>query len=180
LRAVRGREAKGFIAPPITFLLPGPVALGARKVEDDLLGLGVDFALDGALGVEDLVGNVGHDGGAARGDAAFGDENEEAREILVDGEGGVKFGGLREKVGREVFEVAGRGDEGEASDELHFEVAGTQAGFGGDAASAAASAILVDMQAARVVRYCGDRAGAGDRRGPSQRWLRVNGSRIDD
>jgi hypothetical protein len=70
------------------------------------------FALDGAVGVENLIGDVGHDGGAAWSDAAFGDEDEEAGEELVDGKGGVKFGGLREKVGGEVFEVAGRRDEG--------------------------------------------------------------------
>jgi hypothetical protein len=90
----------------------GQIAFRARKVEDDLLGLGVEFAVDGAVGVENLIGDVGHDGGAARSDAALGDEDEEAREKLVDGEGGVKFGGLRQEVGGEVFEVAGRRDEG--------------------------------------------------------------------
>jgi hypothetical protein len=45
------------------------VAFGARHVDDDLLrlfGLGIVLALDGAMRVEELVGDVGEDGGAAR------------------------------------------------------------------------------------------------------------------
>jgi len=86
----------------------GPVTLGARHVQDDSLGLFVDglgFEDDGAVGMEELVGDVGQDGGAAGGDAAFGDEGEEAGEELADvGAGGElrKFG---EKVGGEVFRV---------------------------------------------------------------------------
>jgi hypothetical protein len=42
------------------------VALGARDVEDDLLGLIFKFPAHGAMGMEDLVGEVAEDGGAAR------------------------------------------------------------------------------------------------------------------
>ena len=49
-----------------------------------LLGLEVVIAGDGAMGVEELVGDVGEDGGAARGDGAFGDERRRrARNLLM-------------------------------------------------------------------------------------------------
>jgi hypothetical protein len=63
------------------------------------------FAVDGAVRVEELVGDVTQDGGAARGDAAFGDENEEPGEKLVDVDGGVELGEFGEEVGGEVFRV---------------------------------------------------------------------------
>ena len=50
-----------------------------REIEDDLLGLVVlraDLAVEGALGMEQLVGDVRQNGDAARDDAAFGDEDE--------------------------------------------------------------------------------------------------------
>ena len=53
----------------------GPVAIGAGDVNDNLrvvVGRG-GFEEDGAVGVEELVGDVGKDGGTAGGDAAFGD-----------------------------------------------------------------------------------------------------------
>ena len=88
------------------------VTLWAGHVEDDFLGLvvfGLGFQDNGAVGVEELVGDVGQDGGATGGDAAFGDENEEAGEELVDVNGGVELGELGEKVGGEVFRVVLRG-----------------------------------------------------------------------
>ena len=54
------------------------------------MGLEVVIAGDGAVGMEELVGDVGQDEGAAREDAAFGDELEE----FVDVDTGVEFGGL--------------------------------------------------------------------------------------
>jgi len=64
-----------------------PVALGARHIVDDSDGLflgGIGFEEDGAVGVEELVGDVGQDGGAAGGDAAFGDERRRrARNLLM-------------------------------------------------------------------------------------------------
>jgi len=88
----------------------GPVTLRARHIVDDSDGLlvsGIGFEDDSALGMEELVGDVGEDGGAAGGDAAFGDEKEEAGEELVDVDGGVELelGELGEKVGGEVFRV---------------------------------------------------------------------------
>jgi hypothetical protein len=63
------------------------------------------FEGDGAMGVEELVGDVGEDGGAAWGDAAFGDEDEEASEEFVDVRAGGEFGEFGEEVGGEVFRV---------------------------------------------------------------------------
>ncbi|SRR6266699_5933958 len=87
----------------------GPVAVGARHIVDDPDGLfvgGVGFEDDGAVGVEELVGDVGEDGGAARGDAAFDDEGEEAGEELADVGSGGEFGEFGEKVGGEIGEIA--------------------------------------------------------------------------
>ncbi len=81
------------------------IAVGARHIEDELLGLvagGIGFAGDGAVGVEELVGDVGEDGGAAGGDGALGDELEEPGEKLVDVDGGVELGKFGEEVGGEV------------------------------------------------------------------------------
>jgi len=49
-----------------------------------LLGLEVVIAGDGAVGMEELVGDVGQDSGAARRYGTFGDELEEAGQKLVD------------------------------------------------------------------------------------------------
>ena len=85
----------------------GPVAIGAGDVNDNLrvvVGRG-GFEEDGAVGVEELVGDVGKDGGAARGDAAFGDEGEEAGEELADVGAGGELGEFGEEVGGEVFRI---------------------------------------------------------------------------
>src|SRR5712664_2380010 len=63
------------------------------------------FAIDGAVGVEKLVGDVGEHGGAAGGDAAFGDEDHQPGEELVDVDGGVELGEFGEEVGGEVFRI---------------------------------------------------------------------------
>jgi hypothetical protein len=86
----------------------GSVTLGTREVKDPLLGLvlgGLGFEGDGAVGVEELVGDVTKDGGAARGDAAFGNKDQEPCEELVDVNGGLELGELGEKFGGEVFRV---------------------------------------------------------------------------
>jgi len=86
----------------------GPVTLGARHVKDDSLGLVIDglgFEDDGAVGMEELVGDIGQDGGAAGGDTALGDESKEAGEELADVRAGGELGEFGEKVGGEVFRV---------------------------------------------------------------------------
>jgi hypothetical protein len=65
----------------------GPVTRRARHIVDDSDGFfvgGIGFEDDGAVGVEDLVGDVGEDRGAPGRDAAFGDESEESGEELAD------------------------------------------------------------------------------------------------
>jgi hypothetical protein len=77
-------------------------ALGADQVEDDLLGgVGGDFVLDvpGAVGVQEEVAGVSHDGGASRGDAVLGEEEQQAGEELVHRGGGVELGEIAEKFG---------------------------------------------------------------------------------
>jgi len=68
-----------------------------------LFGLSIVFACDGAMGVEELVGDVGKDGGAARGYAAFGDEDQEAVEELVDVRGGIELREFGEEFREEIF-----------------------------------------------------------------------------
>jgi hypothetical protein len=90
----------------------GPVA----EVEFKAFFLGLDdiVAGDGAMGVEELVGDIGHDGGASGVNAAFGDEDEEAGEKLVDVETGAELGEFGEEFGGEVFRVVlrlGRGEQ---------------------------------------------------------------------
>ena len=52
----------------------GTVAIGAGHVEDDLGGLGVFPFGDGRKGAEELVGDVGEDGGAASGNFVLREE----------------------------------------------------------------------------------------------------------
>jgi len=106
-------------------------AVGAGHVENDLGGLGVYLFGDGGEGAEELVGDVGEDGGAAGGDFVLGEEEEQAREEVVDlggggevvevgGESGGDFGGFRlilwqAAVGRAEMGIRGRGRETAAS-----------------------------------------------------------------
>ena len=124
------------------------VELGARQVEDDLLGLGVDFSFEGAVGMEELVGDEGENRSAARGDAAAGDLNEEAGEELLNVLGGREFGGLSgEKIGGEVFEVAGSLRERRAEAEM----ARTESGLGQQTGKTATLAIGVVILAAHGI-----------------------------
>ena len=62
--------------------------------------------MNGTVRVEELIGNVGENGGTARRDTAFCDEEEEPGEKLSDVDGGPELAGLAEEVGREIFRVA--------------------------------------------------------------------------
>jgi hypothetical protein len=77
--------------------------LDSDDLFDDLVSV---FAVDGAVGVEELVGDVAKDGGAAGGDAAFGYEDEEAGEELADIGTGGELGEFGEEFGGEVGEIA--------------------------------------------------------------------------
>ncbi|HEV1993967.1 MAG TPA: hypothetical protein VGR03_06535 [Candidatus Acidoferrum sp.] len=69
-------------------------------------GLEVVFVVDGGEGAEEQVAGVGHDGGAARGDAVVGFEKEEPRKKTVDVRGGGEFGELASEVAGEIVGVA--------------------------------------------------------------------------
>src|SRR6266481_7083932 len=105
----------------------GTVTLWTGHVEDDGGVLAIFFFGDGGEGAEELVGDVGEDGGAAGGDFVLGEEEEQAREEVVDlggggevvevgGESGGDFGGFRlilwqAAVGRAEMGIRGRGRE---------------------------------------------------------------------
>src|SRR5689334_4184067 len=121
----------------------GAVAFGAGHVEDDFRGLGVVFFGDGGEGAEELVGDVGEDGGGPGGDSDLREKEEEAGEEVVELCGG-----------GEVVEVDSerRGDFsgvglicGERS------VGGAEVGVGGGGVETAASAVGVEMGAASGV-----------------------------
>jgi len=73
-------------------------ALGALHVENDRSLAAIFLFGDGGEGAEELVGDVGEDGGAAGGDFVLGEEEQQAREKVV------YLGG-----GGEVVEVGGKG-----------------------------------------------------------------------
>jgi hypothetical protein len=83
------------------------VAIGAREVEDDFLGFVVGFLVDGAVRMEELVGEVAEHGGAAGRDAAFGDLNDEAGEEFLNVLAGREFVEFGEEVGGEILEITG-------------------------------------------------------------------------
>ena len=64
--------------------------------------LTIDFALDGNQGVEELVSDVGEDGGATRGDAILDDEDKKFGKELVDLLGGLKIVESAEEIGGKV------------------------------------------------------------------------------
>jgi hypothetical protein len=87
-------------------------AIGARSVHDDgdgfVAGVALVVVINRAVRMQELVGNVSQDGGAARGDAAFRDEGEEIGEELVDGDGGLEVREFPDELGGKIDGV-GRG-----------------------------------------------------------------------
>ena len=75
------------------------VAFGAREVEDDLLGLVFSFAVHGTMGMEELIGEVAENGGAAGRDASLGDLDDEAGEESLDVLAGRELVEFGEEVG---------------------------------------------------------------------------------
>ena len=97
------------------------VALGARKIEDELGWLFGFLFLDGALRMKKLAGDEGEDGSAPGRDAAPGHLDEKTGEELVDILGGREFGeAAGEEINGEVGGVTGRLKDGGA------EMAGTE------------------------------------------------------
>jgi len=58
--------------------------------------------------VDELVGEIAQDGGAARGDAALGNKGKEPREKLFHVDGGIQSGEFGEKFGGQVFRIIER------------------------------------------------------------------------
>jgi hypothetical protein len=71
------------------FVTIGSIAVRAGHVEDD--GCVAIFLSHGREGAEDQAIDVGDDGGAARGDAAFGEEIVQGAERFVEGFCGLKL-----------------------------------------------------------------------------------------
>jgi len=95
--------------------------------------------------MQELVGDVGENRGAARRDAALGDLNEEAGEEFAEVFGGRELREAGEKVRGEVGGVAG----GRRQGGFQMEMIGTEAVLGFQAGATAALAIGEAMQAAR-------------------------------
>jgi hypothetical protein len=142
------------------------VAIRFRHVDDDsrLFFGRSGFEGDGAMGVEELVGDVGEDGGAARGDAAFGYHDEEASEELADVGAGREFGEFGEEIGGEVFRVVmnvhGWGGSG-----VCLGVAETRARVSRQAGEAAALAVGIEIRTARRIGFRRDGYRIGDKGG---------------
>ncbi len=81
-------------------------------------GGGESSEMTAGVRVEELIGDVGENGGAPRGDVAFGHQSKEAGEKLAEIDGGRELGEVGEEVGREVFgivvQLQGSGGFGEA------------------------------------------------------------------
>jgi len=135
----------------------GSVADGAGHIHDDVdvVVVGVIFAVDGAVGVQELVGDVSQNGGAARGDAALGHLDEEAGEKLPDVGAGGELGEFGEEFGGEVNRVTlgwlARGTHGGT----HGEMVKTKTKMGLRGGVAAAFAIGETMLAAALSRCSG-------------------------
>jgi hypothetical protein len=115
------------------------------------------LAVDGVVGMEELVGDVGKHGSAAGGDAAFGDENEEVGEEKFYIEGGIEFGELGEEVEGEVFGVG-----------LHrswLGVTETETGLGVQDAMTTLATVDGEMTAAGVILREWQRATKNEGRG---------------
>src|SRR6266571_3421171 len=121
------------------------VAFRARQIEDDLLRLVVRFFLDGAVRMQELVGDVSENGSAARPDAALGYLDEETGEELANVGAGGEFGKFGEQIGGKVDGVTGGRREGGRD---RMKVARTKAGLGFQPGQRAALAIGEAIMAA--------------------------------
>src|SRR4029077_20324195 len=118
--------------------------------------LRIELAVDGGEGTEELVGDVGEDGGTACGDPGLDHEDEELGKELIDLAGGPEVVELDQEVGGEVdvhglqwLEFQGRMAKAEAGAEC------------GKATLAAASGEMTALLVARGDGRCTGGAGAG-------------------
>jgi len=87
------------------------VTFWARNVPNDFWGdifrvVVLGFFFHGGEGAEELVGDVGQDGGASGRDAVLGEKEQEAGEEVVDGGGGGEFGEAGGEGGGEIGGLA--------------------------------------------------------------------------
>jgi len=131
------------------------VALGTREVEDDLLGLVGHFLFGDDVGMQQLVGDIGENGGAAGRDAAFGHQDEEPSEVFAKVFGRGEVSAVGEEICREVGGVIGsarKDDRGVAQTEMMR----AEARLGWQSGLAALLAVGIAMLAAEA-----DRGGNG-------------------
>jgi hypothetical protein len=136
------------------FVTRGLGAVGARHVAEIdarwFFDLEKRFAVDGAVGVEELIRDVSEDRGATGGDATLDDQDQEAGKKLIDVDGGFKLRNLRQEVGGQVEGVAGLGGEKGADSGTGAEVveAKPKMGIGGVEAATLAVGETVQASAA--------------------------------
>jgi len=127
----------------------------------------MEFAVDGAVRVEELVGDVGKDGGPAWGDAALGNQDEQPGKKLADIRARGELGEFREQVGGEVFGVGlGRDRSGDGGDGLRVAEAKTKVSR--QTGKAAALAVGIEIGAARNFGFARDCDGIGDGAGANR------------
>lgn len=102
------------------------------------------------MGVEELGGNVGENGRAARRDATFGHEKKETSQVVAKVFRRGEPSTLGEEVRGKVFKVVGQGSYEEAGSDLAIVVAKTEAGLVRQAGKEAAAAIGITVVAAGV------------------------------
>ena len=80
----------------------------AREVEENLLLLAGGLLFSDDVSVQELVADVGQNGGTARRDAALGHEDQEAEQVIAKVLGGGEVGAFGEEILREVGGVIGK------------------------------------------------------------------------
>jgi len=116
--------------------------MGAGEIEDEWLGL-VRFLFGGDVAVQELGGDVGQNGGAARRDVALGRCGEEPSQVFAQSLGRRELERAVKKVFGEVGEVIGHWSEGKTSGDLAIIVAEAKARLSGEARKGAAPAVGV-------------------------------------
>jgi hypothetical protein len=88
-----------------------PLVRRARSIHDDLNDLladgRVELVVDVRERLEEQVAGVSDDGGAARGDAVAGDQEEKVGENVIDVQGGFEFGELANEFGGKIARSRG-------------------------------------------------------------------------
>jgi len=127
--------------------------------------------------MQELVGDVGQHGGAARRNAALGDQDEKAGQEFEDVVAGFKLGEIGEEFGGEVFGIIGSGLEGKARGDLTVVVAEAKARLGGEAREDAATAVgVAEVAAGGIVERKRDARALLRGRGRRDRCTRRIGS----